>query len=221
MPIPDNIIQRAADCNIKQFKKCSFEEKYKVLLIDGEASDEDLRNAFEYIYAEYVDLSELFISQEFEMVAYINSLDNRIQFMRRWIELQRKFIFNFKCPYIKSFFMVKKYGHNVYYDWDQPEQKRNDAFLQKLAKMELGEKKNDLMVAKKVDELMALRKKKVAKIHTILESRKSFISMLNRLRQAHFVIEDDKTSVEDLALMIKDYRDQVEEAKSEKLKKRF
>lgn len=218
MPLPENIIQRAADCTIKQYKKAAFDGKLKILLIEGEASDDDLQDAFDYINAEYIDLSGLYITQEFEIVAYINSLDNRIQFMRRWIELQRKFLFNFNLPYVKGLYMVKKYGHSLYWDFDHPDK---DGFLQKLAKIELSEKKYELHVDKKVGELIALRKKQVSQTHTVLESRKTFVSMLNRLRRERFVVDEDKTSMEDLALMIADYRDQLEDAKAEKLKKRY
>lgn len=217
MPIPQNIIQRAADCSVKQFMQCSFDGKYKALLIEGDADEDQLRNAFEIIYAEYVDLSDLYQSQEFEMVAYINSLDNRIQVIKRFVDLQRKFLKQFDVPYSRGLGIVKKYGHNVYWDANHPDK---DAFLRMLIKVEMKEKKYEGIVNKKVDELLELRKKKVKKEHSILESRKDFVTMLNRLQQSRFAIDKDKTSVEELALMIKDQRDQVEEQKMQaKMKK--
>jgi hypothetical protein len=217
MPIPENIIQRAADCSVKQFIQCSFEGKYKVLLIDGEASDDDLRIAFEYIYAEYADYSGLFQSQEFDIVSYINSLDNRIQFMKRFIDLQRRFIKEFNVPFLPSLNMVKKYGHHVYWDQIYPDK---ESFLQKLNKIEGRETKYQAIIDKKVGELIALRKKKQTKEHSILESRKDFVTTLNRLSQSGFHIDKDKTSVEELALMVKDRRDEVEESKAQqKIKK--
>lgn len=216
MAIPDNIIQRAADCTIKQYMKCAYDGKLKVLVIEGEASEVDLQNAFDLINAEYVDLSGLYITQEFEIVGYINSLDSRIQFMRRWIELQRKFLINFDEPYVPGLKMAKRFGHNLYWDFEHPDK---DAFLQRIAKIEMSEKKYELQVSRKVDELITLRKKQTTKSPTILESRKTFVSMLNRLQQARFVIDKEKTTMEDLALMVQDYRDQVEEAKTDRIKK--
>jgi hypothetical protein len=217
MPIPENIVQRAANCTIRQFMQCSFDGKLKVLILEGEASDEDLRAAFEYIYAEYVDFSDLYQSQEFEMVAYINSLDTRIQVVKRFVDLQRKFLAQFGMPYLPGFEMVKRYGHHIYWDAHYPDK---DVFLKKLSQIELKEKKYETKVSQKVTELLELRKKKVKKEHTILESRKDFVTMLNRLQQARFNIDKDKTSVEELALMIKDQRDQIEETKMQnKIKK--
>jgi hypothetical protein len=217
MPIPENIIQRAADCTIRQFMQCSFDGKLKVLIIEGGASDSDLNTAFEYIYAEYVDFSDLYQSREFEMVAYINSLDTRIQMIRRFVELQRKFIIQFDLPYLPGLEMVKRYGHHLYWDANYPDK---DAFLKRLCQIEMKEKKYESKVDQKVNELIELRKKKVHKEHTILESRKDFVTMLNRLQQARFNIDKDKTSVEDLALCIRDHRDQAEEVKMQnKIKK--
>jgi len=217
MLIPENIIQRAADCSVRQFMQCSFDGKLKVLVINGEASEDELKVAFEYIYAEYVDYSDLYQSQEFEIVAYINSLDTRIQVVKRFVELQRKFLIQFEMPYIPAFEMVKRYGHHIYWDANYPDK---DVFLKKLLQIEMKEKKYETKVNQKVTELIELRKKKVHKEHTILESRKDFVTMLNRLQQARFNIDKDRTSVEELALMIKDQRDQVEETKMQnKIKK--
>lgn len=210
MSLPQNIIQRAADCNVRKFKQCSFDGKYRVLLIEGEASEDDLKSAFEYIYAEYVDYSGLYQSLEFEIVAYINSLDTRIQFVRRFVDLQRKFLEQFDVPFLPGLPMIKKYGHHLYWDtsYSDPE-----AFISRLFQIEMKEKKYETKVDQKVKELIELRKKQIKKEHTILESRKDFVTMLNRLRQARFVIDDDNTSVEELALIIKDQRDQIEETK--------
>lgn len=212
MSIPENIIQRAADCSPRQFMQCAFEGKYKALLIESEASEEDLKTAFEYIYAEYADYSGLFQSQEFDIVSYINSLDTRIQFMKRFIELQRKFLVNFDVPYMPGLPMVKKYGHNLYWDFNRPDR---EAFLQLLVKIEGRESKYQAMVDKKVSELIALRKKKQTREHSILESRKDFVTTLNRLGQAGFQIDKDRSNMEEVALMIKDRREEIEEAKAQ------
>lgn len=217
MPIPENIIQRAADCSVRQFMQCSFDGKLKVLIIDGEASEDDLKAAFEFIYAEYVDYSDLYQSQEFEIVAYINSLDTRIQVIRRFVELQRKFLVQFDMPFLPAFDMVKRYGHHIYWDAKYPDK---DVFLKKLTQIEMKEKKYETKVDQKVQELFELRKKKVKKEHTILENRKDFVTMLTRLQKAGFVIDKDKTTVEELALIIKDQRDQIEEAKMQNKIKR-
>lgn len=205
MTFPENIIHSSADCSVKKFKDCAFAGKYKTLLISGEATEEELKAAFEYIYAEYVDYAELYQSREFEMSAYINWLGNRIGVITRFIELQRRFMKEFESPFIPAFGLVKKYGHHLWWDFAHPDK---DAFLKKLMQIEMKEKKYEHELNKKVTELLDLQKKKIKKEHTLLESRKDFITMCNRLQQARFVIDQDKTMVEELALAIKDQRDQ-------------
>lgn len=204
------IISDAADCNVDKFMACRFKEKYKVLLLEGNATDEELRETFEYIYAQYVDYSGLYLTKEFEMSAYIHYLDVRIETIDRFILLQRKFIEEFNAPFVPAFGLLKKYGHHLVWNHKYPDA---DLFLRKLEKIELKEDKFRTIRNTKIDELMELRKKHVNKEHTPLESRKEFIIMLNRLGQAKFHIDKQQTSVEELALMIKDHRDQVETEK--------
>lgn len=212
MTIPENIIQCAADCNKKQFMQCAFQQKFKCLLITGEATDEQLRIAFELIYAEYVDLAGLYQTREFEMSAYIDSLEKRISSVKRFVELQRLFLKEFDVPFLPGFGIVKKYGHRLYWDFNYPDK---DAFLKKLQQIEGAEVRYQAELNKKVNELVEFRKKRVKKEFTLLESRKQFITSMNRLQQNKYVI-DDKTSMEEIGLMIKDYKDMAAEADMEK-----
>jgi hypothetical protein len=198
-------VKDASDCTIKQFMRAAFESKFKVLIISGEPTEKQLKDAFEYIYAQYVDLSGLYLSQEFEIVAYISSLDHRIQTMKRFVELQKTFIGHFDMPFLPGLKIAERYGHKLYWDPNNP-----DVFMSKLNAIAGKEAKYSIRVTEKVNELIALRKKKVTKEHSILENRKDFITMLNRLQQQKFVINKSETTVEELALMIKDHRDQVE-----------
>jgi hypothetical protein len=209
MTIPDNIIQSAADCVLNQFMKCAFQERYRCLLITGDASDDLLRTAFEIIYAEYVDLAGLYITREFELSAYISSLDTRIATIKRFVDLQRRFLEEFDAPFIPGFALVKKYGHRLYWDFNSPDK---EAFLNRLKQMEAGESRYQAELNKKINELVEFRKKKVNKTFTLLESRKQFIMSMNRLQQNKYVIDKEKTSMEEMALMIKDYKDTTAEA---------
>jgi hypothetical protein len=209
MTIPDNIIQAAADCNVDKFMKSAFQEKYRCLLLSGDATDDLLRMAFEIIYAEYVDLAGLYVTREFELSGYIDSLDKRIYTVKRFVSLQRTFLNEFDVPFLPGFALVKKYGHRLYWDFNHPDK---DAFLKKLQQIEAGESRYQAELNKKVNELVELRKKRVKKEFTLLESRKQFITSMNRLQQQRYVIDKEKTSMEELGLMVKDYRDQANEA---------
>jgi hypothetical protein len=211
--IPSNIISTAADCTVKQFIQCCFEDKRRVLVIEGEATEEQLKAAFEYIYAQYVDFSGLFQSREFEMCAFINSLDTRVQTMKRFVELQRIFIKDFNVPFVPGLDIAKRYGHNLWWNHNNPDLA---LFLRKLDQIENREVKYQDKVAQKVKELVDFRSKQEKKEFTLLESRKNFITMLNRLQQARFVIDKNSTTVEELCLMIKDHREQVDAEKAAK-----
>lgn len=208
MTIPDNIIQSAGDCVVNMFMDCAFKDRYRRLLISGDATDDQLRMAFEIIYAEYVDLAGLYITREFELSAYIGSLDTRLAVVKRFIDLQRTFLREFDVPFLPGFGLVKKYGHRLYWDFNNPDK---DGFLKKLQQIEAAEARYQAELNRKVNELVELRKKRVNKEFSLLENRKQFIMSMNRLQQAKFVIDKDKTTMEELALMIKDFKDQAAE----------
>lgn len=218
MPETTTIITDAADCNIKQFIRCAFEGKYKVLLIDGEATDAELQSAFEMIYAQYIDLSGMYQTREFELSAYINFVDNRIRTIERFIELQRLFLREFNMPFLPAFGLFKKYGHHLVWNPEYPD---TDLFKKKLGQIEMKEKKYHSILNTKIKDLVEFKKKQIAGEHSLLESRKQFITTLNRLQQAKFVIDKNETSVEELALMIRDHKDQIEENKMQAKAKKY
>jgi len=206
-------IDNAADCTVKQFMDCLFAQRYKVLILEGEPSEEELRNAHELIYAQYVDLSGLFVTREFELSAYIQSLENRLNTVIRFIELQRAYIAEFGRPFTPAFHIVKKYGHSLYWNHDSPDL---PLFLAKMDKMPAKEARYKVELDAKKKELFDMQRKKVKGEYNPLESRGQFVTMLNRLQQAKFVIEKPNTSVEELAYMIKDLRDIQEDEKAQR-----
>lgn len=205
-----NIISEASECVVNQFIRCAFQDKYRVLLIDGEATDEELKAAFQNIEAQYVDISRLFETREFEMSGYINYLGNRVSTIQRFIELQFRFIDEFQMPFIPAFGLVKKYNHNLFWNPEYPDL---DLFKRKLTSIELKEKKYRSILNTKINELIEFRKKIIKKDYSKLETRQQFITTLNRLQQARFVIDRDKTTMEDIGLAIKDHKDQAETEK--------
>lgn len=206
-------IDNAADCTVNQFMDCCFKEKYKVLILEGEPNEDELKRAHELIYAQYTDLSGLFLSREFELSAYIHSLDNRINAINRFIELQKAFIAEFAMPFIADFRIAKKYGHSLYWDKERPDL---PLFLDNLEKIGLKEKRYVVELKAKEKELFDMQRKRATGEYTLLESRKQFITMLNRLQQAKFVIDRNVTTVEDIALQIKDLRDQQDEDRAQR-----
>jgi len=193
--------------------ECSFRENYSVLLISGDATNQELRSAFEIIYAQYIDDSGLYQSAEFEKYGYIDSLEKRITTVDRFIYLQTEFIKQFQVPFIPGFEMIAKFGHKLFYNVDSPD---IELFLSKLETIRLKEQKYKIELKKRVDELMKMREKKVKNELNLLQSRKQFISMITRLRQQHHVIEYKTTMVEELSIMVRDAMEEKESAKAAK-----
>lgn len=213
-----NIINDAGDCSVKRFMDCAFKEKYDVLLVEGIADPLELKNAFEFIYAQYIDLAGLYETREFELYAYITMLEGRINTVKQFIALQRSFVAQFDVPYFKAFGIVRKYGHVLKFS---PGQTSTELFLTRLNQIEMMERRIEDERAGKVKQLYDLHKKKIGKQHSIIESRTEFVSMLNRLQQNKFVIDREKTSVEEIGLMIRDCKEQAMEQRMNNKVKRY
>lgn len=211
------IINRAADCSIKKFMEAYYDGKLKSLLTEGNAPDEELKEALEIIYAEYVDISMMYQTREFEMNAYIHWVGMRIMTMKNFFELTRAFIREFNLPYLPGFEMIKQYGHRLYFNPEYPD---IEGFVNKLDSMEQKEKKWDVIIDVKVKELIAFKKKQINKELDPLQSRKQFLQTIIRLQQKDFVITKTETTMEDLAIMIKEDKDAAEDAHAHKKFKR-
>jgi hypothetical protein len=208
-----NYINTAAECTVKQYEACRFEDKLSVLLIEGEVTNEELREAFEFIHGQYVDLSGLYETREFEMSAYINSLTVRINTVHEFIRLQLEFISQFKVPYVPGFYLVKEYGHKLHWDHEAPD---IDTFLSRLEKMEMKEAKFKSELKRKEKELSDLQQKKSNGEFTPLESRRQFLTQILRLQQAKYVINKKETTIEEVAYAIKDQKDLQDEDRAQR-----
>lgn len=184
---------------------CAYKNKFKGL---GEGTEEELKEAFETIYTQYIDTAQLYQTLEFEKLGYISSLDTRIRTVKLFIQIQRLFIKDFSIPYLPALNMIKKYGHNLYWDKNARDL---EGFLRKLNSIETREKRYEDELSIKINELIQLRKKQVTKELTILETRKQFVQQLIKLQQNKFVIIRTETTMEDIALMILDVKDRAHE----------
>lgn len=163
---------------------------------------------FETVMTEYVDTAGLFQSEEFEKVAYIHFLNNRINTVKISIRLQREFIKNFQVPYLPDLQFLMKFGYSI--KWNN----NIEDFSEKLNKIEQKESKYISQLEAKIKDLTDFRAKKTDKEVSPKESRGSFIRTLNSLGKIGYKIDNDKTTVEELAYMIKQQTEEVESLKS-------
>lgn len=188
--------------NIESFMSAWFDKDYTIL------SEAD----FKIVYAEYLDSSGLFMSDDFEKQGFINHLNSRINSVRMFIRLQREFILEFDMPFIRDFDRFKEeYGYVLYWRDDIKE------FEQQLKKVESREIKHTIFLEEKIKELNDSRKtnnKKEYEDETddkLKKSRTSFIRMMNSLGKIGYKLDKKTTTVEELSLMIKQQMEESEE----------
>lgn len=191
---------------IDVFENAWFKKDYSVLS----------ESEFDIVYAEYQDTSGLFLTDDFEKRSYIAHLNQRINYVKIFIRLQREFMKEFGAPFNRDFEMFKhEYGYAL--KW------RNDLddFEQQLKKVETREGKHisSLEVAMKelndAKEKSKKNKKQVQEEDSLKTSRLSFIRMRNSLGKVGFQLDKYVTTVEELALMVKQQLEEQEQIQNQ------
>lgn len=184
------MITKCSQCSIKVFMDCLFENDFRGL--DGGGKDE-----LDVIHTEYVDLSGIGETREYELMISIHNTEERLTFITTQLEIQQRFFKNFDIPFVNAFDDFRKYGHRLTWDDNNPE-----AFLKQLDMIEIREKKFVAEYDKHVKELKTLKSDGV-KIDG--NGRRDFIRQMNNLRRFGYQVDKDKTDIEELALMIRDH----------------
>lgn len=175
---------------IKDFMNAWFNKDYSTL------SEE----RFDIAYTEYIDLSGRYSTKEFELVTYIHYLNNRINSVKLSVRLQKDFIFEFGIPYTPELKFFKKFGHTLFWK-DNVEE-----FVKALDRIETKEKKYIVELETKMQDLVKERKKNnTGNTSTFTnETRQNFVTMMNSLNKIGYKISRTETTVEELALIIKE-----------------
>jgi len=173
---------------IEQFMDCWFNDDYEKISVQD----------FELIYSEYIDLAGLYQTKAFELTAYINYLKNRIHVLGIVVFSQKMYFEVFRKPYIEGLELIKeKFG--LSYNWDCNEQ----SLFSFLRKLENTIRTKKIELNRKEHEIEKLKQEKKEGNVSKVQSRHEFIRMLNSLSKNGYKIERDKTTVEELALIIK------------------
>lgn len=188
---------------VRQFRDAWFKKDHSVI------SEEE----FTIVRSEYVDTSGLFLSEDFEKQGVIYAISGRINYVKLFIRLQRDFIHNFKIPFQRDFKHIRdRYGYYLKWTGDL------ENFEEQLLSIERREIKQSSYLEIKINELNKIREKKGVKENEteedLIESRKSFIRMINSLGKIGFKIDIDVTTVEELALMIKQQLEEQEQIRN-------
>lgn len=193
------------DCTIENFMSCWFSKDY------SNVSEQE----FKIIYAQYLDASGLFLTEDFERISLIRHLNQRLNYVKLFIKLQRNYIIEFDKPFLRpdEFETLKQeYGYVLVWREDLVD------FENQLKRIESKEIKHNSFLEGKIKELNDSRKDvdKEIKIENdeekLKKSRISFIRMLNSLGKIGFKLDRKTTFVEELALMI---RQQIEDSEEQ------
>lgn len=187
------MITKCRDCSVRLFMTC---------LYDKDTSGLNGGN-FENIFTEYVDLSGIGETREFDLLTGIHNIQTRMTFIETMLIIQRRFYYEFEIPFVDAFQDLKKYGHHLKWDPNNPV-----AFLKQLETIEIIEKKSQAELDAKYKELKTLKKDGVKSDHN---GRIDFIRQMNALNKDGYKIDKDKTDMEEYALMIRDYNTMIRE----------
>ena len=154
-------------------------------------------NNWEELYMSFIDLSGMGESRESALMVGIHNIQVRLTVIEGFINYQTKFLQEFDMPFEQGFDDIKCYGHRLTWDAGNP-----GAFLKQMKLVESKENKNISQLDVLYKELKDLRENGHKADST---SRADFVRMLNTLNKAGFTIDKDKTDMEELSLMIKDY----------------
>ena len=180
------MITKCSECSIRLFMTCLF----------GKNTEGLNGGDFDKIFTEYIDLSGIGETKEYDLLWSIHNIQSRVTFIAAMIDLQKKFFKEFDMPFVNAFDDFRSYGHRLKWNQEKPEE-----FLNQLRMIEVREKKFQAELDAKVVELQKLKKEGVT---ADSNGRADFVRQLNSLGKAGFRIDKDKTDMEELALMIRD-----------------
>ena len=210
------IIHTAKDCTVRIYISAVFEGNLIALVIDGEATEEELITALEAIQEEYTDLAGMQKSEEFELIKQIRYLKIRLESIHQFVKIHRACIAQLGEPFHPAIQDLKKFGHRLY--WNKEESNVMD-FLKALDQILVKEKRTEAELMNKARALADLKLKSAGPEISTGQRRISFISLLNSLGKFGFTIDKDKTTMEELALMAKEYLDSLQTQVTDKKSK--
>ena len=141
---------------------------------------------------DYIDISGLADTEEYSLMATINNLNARLNSVPHYVSAQQETVRIFNKYHPKATENLARFGYKMPMDM-------NNA-LKFLDSIKSKEKRfrYDLQAAE--DKLAKLKKPET---QDVKKTRRAFIKMLNSLGNT-YRIDRDKTTIEELALMVKD-----------------
>jgi len=180
---------------VRQLMNAWFKKDY------SEMSEEE----FYIVKTEYIDTAGLYDENVFQKVSYIHFINSRINSITLSIKLQKDFLKEFGLPYKPALPFLNKFGHRVRWNGDEED------FISQLDKVEKRESRYTSILENEMVELKKLQKEtKTPEEDDDKLTRERFIRTVNTLGKIGYKIDYDKTTVEEMALMIKQQTEEVD-----------
>lgn len=188
------MISKISECTINQYIRCLFDGDLSVL---GTGTDKERLEAFQKIEIEFIDLSGQYESNEYETIRAIISLSSRIELINTLLYIEDQCLKEFNHPFLPAFIEFKRFGYNLIWNGDVSK------FYDQLINIRSNEKQFEVE--------LEIEKKKLKKPESTEEKpvrkRADFIRMLIGMQKQKYIIDRDKTTMEDLAIMISEIRE--------------
>lgn len=180
-------VQQFFDARYKDDRSIMSEEVYKT------------------VEEEFVDTAGLYNTDEFDKVSYIHFLHNRVNTIGISLNSQRDFVKEFGIAYIPNFELLQEFGYFLI--WENEKQ-----FLDQLQSIEYCEMVFVDELQNSIKELNDLKEqsKKTRKVYSKKQSRESLVRTIVSLRKLGHQIKNTETTVEELAICIKDQKESAE-----------
>jgi hypothetical protein len=180
-----------SDLTVKRFMAAMFNGDYTAI------------PNWDELFTAYIDLSGTSNAQQYQIMVKVHNLQTRLSAIESFINFQKAFFLEFDQPFEPALGDVRRFGHTINWNPSDPEQ-----FLAQLQRMNTKERRNVAELDSAMKELSAIQKTGTVKVTA--NSRQDFIKQLNALNKAGYTIDRETTDMETLALMIKDYYDEIE-----------
>lgn len=179
------------DIIINEYINAFYNENYSVYT----------KEQIEQAYCEYMDLSGMFETKQFQQLSYINYLKVRIAVLSPFVEVQRELISTFGEPHF-DFSLAERYHYKLVWKNDKKD------FLIQLNKIEGRERKYITELRQKEKIYEEEKDKANPQKKSLKESRIDFIRNITILGKNGYSINRNETTMEEYSIMIKDSTEQ-------------
>lgn len=179
---------------IRQFEKAWLYKDYSAILED----------IFQIVYNEYVDTTGAYVSSHFDKIVYIRLLQNRINTVNKFIQLQTLFVEEYSQPYTEKFDIVTEFGYSLKWNNDKKD------FLEQLESIKSQESSvtSDLQISiKEYNDLKEQEPKQEIQIER--QKIENWMNSVNSLIKLGYTIDKDKMMLDEMSYIIKYEKEQM------------